>query len=126
MTTILIICVIGALAAVLLLRRAGKHFQTQGSLNDDDLIMLDAEALSAGGLVKACEQEIVAELGQITDAPALVQEVVDREAPSYSVISQSVTYPIFFAGMDISQGQHWGIAAFGLFDIVNRQLTGTP
>ena len=95
-------------------------------LNYDEMILLDAEDLGEGGVGTAYEEEIMPALQRLGVNPVEIEEELDPDASSYTVIAPGKTYVIYSPDMDMSEGQNWGKAAFALFDIVNRQLAGTP
>jgi hypothetical protein len=90
-------------------------------LNYDNLILLDAEDLAETGIKQAYE-ELLPILKKHIASPAPITEHYDNNAPSYSVVCQGVTYPIYGPG---DHEESWGRAAFAFFDIVNRQLAQT-
>jgi hypothetical protein len=90
-------------------------------LDYDDWIPLDAEALAETG-IKAAYQVLLPVLKKHIGSPAPITELIDSDAPSYSVVCQEVSYHIYGPG---DHEASWGKAAFALFDIVNRQLANT-
>ena len=90
-----------------------------------DMVLLDAENLSEGGIGTAYRQKILPLLKRHVPAPAEVAEKLDADAPSYTVAALGRTYAIYAPQMDVSAGQNWGNATFALFDIVNRQMAGS-
>jgi hypothetical protein len=91
---------------------------TAESLNYDELIPLDAEALAETG-VKAAYDELLPTLRKYVPAPAEIHERIDSDVPSYSVSCLGTNYPIYDKH---DQDESWGRATFALFDSVNRQL----
>jgi hypothetical protein len=92
------------------------------ALDYDDWIHLDAEALAEGGLREAYDQ-LLPRLREHVASPAEVTERRDDDAPSYAVSCLGIEYPIYGDG---DQDASWARATFALFDLVNRQLAGTP
>jgi hypothetical protein len=91
------------------------------ALNYDDMIILDAEALAEGG-IKSAYDELLPALRRHIPSAAPIEERMDNDAPSYSVVCSGREY--FIYGGD-DQDESWGNATFALFDIINRQLERT-
>jgi hypothetical protein len=91
------------------------------ALNYDNLVILDAEALAEAGIKSAYEALLPALLKYIPSA-APIHERIDNDSPSYTIMCQGREYFVY-GGND--QDESWGNATFALFDIVNRQLSGT-
>ena len=90
-------------------------------LNYDELIMLDAEDLAETG-IKSAYDELQPVLRKYIPSAAPIQERMDNDRPSYSVVCLGKEY-VIYNGDD--QDDSWGNATFALFDIVNRQLEQT-
>lgn len=84
-------------------------------------IPLDAEDLAEGGMNLAYQKLIVPELKKYVANPAEVVEKIN--AQRYTVSSQGTTYVIYTSPDDATS---WDKATVAMFDIVNRQLEGTP
>jgi hypothetical protein len=95
-------------------------------LNYDETIILDAEELGEGSIGSSYVKDIVPVLTRFGISPAEIKEDFEPESERYTVTSQGRTYLVYSAEMDLSEGQNWGNATFALFDIVNRQLEGSP
>jgi hypothetical protein len=93
-----------------------------GEIDYDLAIMLDAEDLAEQGLL-AAYRELAPHLVTLGMTPGVVTELIDSEIPEYSVTFDGGGYPIFGPGIEPYLG--WGLATFALFDIVNRQLSGS-
>lgn len=91
-------------------------------LNYDEFMPLDAEDLAETGIASAY-QELLPALKKYVKAPAELREITDPDDPSYSVACLGKEY--FIYGGD-DQQESWGRATYAFFDIVNRQLEGTP
>jgi len=91
------------------------------ALNYDDWIHLDAEGLAETG-IKTAYDELLPKLRKYIASAAPIEERMDNEVPSYSVVCRGVEYFIYGRG---DQEQSWGNATFAFFDIVNRQLERT-
>jgi hypothetical protein len=91
-------------------------------LHYDELINLDAEDLAEAGIKQAYE-ELGPALCKYVHSAAELRDEIDNDVPRYSVMCLGMEY--FVYGGD-EENESWGRATFALFDIVNRQLTGTP
>lgn len=91
------------------------------ALNYDDPIVLDAEAL-AETEIRSAYDELLPVLRKYIPSAAPIQERIDSDSPSYSVVCLGTEYFIY-GGND--QDESWGNATFALFDLVNRQLDRT-
>jgi hypothetical protein len=121
MKNVQFVCGIVAVAVIVIGCGSEKPQETS-ALNYDDMIFLDAEELGEGSIGDSYKTDIIPVLQQYVEAPAEIVEDLDPNTASYKVTSQGQTYVIASPGMDLSEGQNWGNAAFALFDIVNRQL----
>ena len=90
-------------------------------LNYDDIIMLDAEELAEQGINEAYEK-IVPTLSTYIKHPAKIEEKIENDLPSYSVVSQETTYQIYNPSLVENEGQSWGRATYAVFEIINNQL----
>jgi hypothetical protein len=95
-------------------------------LNYDEMLILDAKSLAEGGMLSAYEDEIIPALQRLGVNPVPIEEELDPDKPSYTVIAPGKTYVIYSRDVKSSEENSWGNATFALFDIVNRQLEGTP
>jgi hypothetical protein len=91
------------------------------ALDYDSMIFLDAENLAETG-IKSAYDEILPTLREYVRAAAPLEERIDNDIPSYSVVCSGRVY--FIYGAD-DQENSWGNATFALFDIINRQLEKT-
>jgi hypothetical protein len=88
----------------------------------DQLLHLDAENLAEGG-IKEGYAKVLPLLKKYVKAPASIEEISDPNTPKYSVISDGIRYDIY--GPQIPAERSWGNATYALFNLVNRQLTGS-
>src|SRR5262245_29594256 len=91
------------------------------TLNYDDAIPLDAEALAEGGIAEGYET-LLPELRKFVDNPSEIEEDRDDDAPSYSVRCGGAEFEIYSPELDEEEGNSWGRATVALFSIVNAQL----
>lgn len=91
------------------------------TLNYDDAIPLDAEALAEGGIAEGYES-ILPALFKFVKNPAKIEEDRDDDAPSYSVRCGNTDFEIYSPDLDEKAGNSWGRATVALFSIVNAQL----
>jgi hypothetical protein len=91
------------------------------TLNYDDAIHLDAEALAEGGIAEGYES-VLPELRRLVKDPARIEEDRDDDAPSYSVRCGGAEFAIYSPDLDEGEGNSWGRATVALFAIVNEQL----
>jgi hypothetical protein len=61
-------------------------------------------------------------LRQYVTDPAVVEEVLDNDVPSYAVRWGGQEYVIYSLALPDREGQMWGRAGFAFFEIGNRQL----
>ena len=90
------------------------------ALDYEKAIGLDAEALAELG-IKERYEEIRMHLRNYIDKTADIQEKIDGDAPSYSIIYHNETYVIFSPLQD-DQTHSWERATYTLFHIINDQL----
>lgn len=90
-------------------------------LDYDAMIFLDAEDLAENGIKDAYES-LLPQLTRYVEEPAVLVEMFDANAPSYSVAIGDDEYPIYSPSLQDGEGRSWGRAAFALFSIVNSQL----
>jgi hypothetical protein len=86
-----------------------------------EMIFLDAEELAERGIKRAFAS-IAPRLGEYVSKIAEVQEVIDNDAPSYSVKCSGLEYAIYAPGLPEKEGRSWARATHALFNIVNDQL----
>jgi hypothetical protein len=91
------------------------------TLDYDKMLLLDAEDLAEGGILRVY-QSIREILSQYIAEPAQIQEVVDDDKPSYIVRCDEQEYVIYSTALPDDEGQSWGRAAHAFFKIVNDQL----
>jgi len=94
------------------------------SLNYDEMIMLDAEELAEGG-IKAAYEEMRSKLLSFQPDLIDIEEAMDPDAPSYFVRAGGETYLIYSPENEDEGGESWGRAAYALFSIINKQLSGS-
>jgi hypothetical protein len=92
------------------------------TLDYDKMLLLDAEDLAEGGILRVY-QSLRVSLSQYIAEPAQVQEVVDDDKPSYIVKCDEQEYVIYSTALPDDEGQSWGRAAHAFFKIVNDQLS---
>lgn len=90
-----------------------------------EMIMLDSEGLAEGG-IQAAYKKLLPELRKYVKEPDEITEVLDIEAPSYSVRHRDHEYVIYGPEVDDDGGRSWGNATYAFFSIVNTQLAGSP
>lgn len=97
------------------------HVDTDGEIDYEAAIMLDAEELGEGGVGEAYTrlQPHLLELGVMPPAP-LVEEWTEDD--SYIVTCAGERYVVI---PNPVTDNNWAAGTFALFDIVNRQLTQT-
>lgn len=83
-------------------------------------INLDAEALAELG-IKERYEELRMHLHQYIDTTADIQEKIDSDTPSYSIIYNNEAY-IIFSPLQHDRAHSWERATYTLFHIVNDQL----
>jgi hypothetical protein len=92
------------------------------TLNYDDAIPLDAEALAEGGIAETYER-LLPELRKFVKNPAeTIEEDLDNDSPSYTVRCEGSQFVIYAPGIDGGEGNSWGRATVALFAIVYEQL----
>jgi hypothetical protein len=91
------------------------------TLNYDDAIHLDAEALAEGGIAAGYES-LWPKLREFVKSPAKIEEDLDNDAPSYSVRCGNIEFEIYSPDLNDEEGKSWGRATVALFSIVNEQL----
>jgi hypothetical protein len=94
------------------------------TLNYDDAIPLDAEALAEGGVAEAYES-LLPELRKFVKDPTKIEEMLDNDTPSYSVRWGDKEYELYSPDLDEKKGNSWGRATVALFSIVNEQLANS-
>lgn len=102
--------------------RGGSGTGESLELDYDELIPLDAEDLAETGIKNAYD-ELLPQLRKYVSQPARVAEIIDDEAPRYTVIADGEEYLVYSPEQDDSEGQAWGRATYILFRIVNLQLS---
>ena len=91
------------------------------TLNYDEAIPLDAEAIAEGGIAEGYES-VLPNLRQFVKHPVRIEEDRDDDAPSYSVRCGDTEFEIYAPDLDEEEGNSWGRATVALFSIVNEQL----
>jgi hypothetical protein len=92
------------------------------TLDYNMMLLLDAEDLAEAGINERY-QFVVRVLRQYVPEPAQVQEVIDNDAPSYTVKCGDREYVIYSPALPNEEGQSWGRATHAFFKIINDQLT---
>jgi hypothetical protein len=90
-------------------------------LNDDNLVLLDAESLAETG-IKEAYVSLLPALRQYVPRPADIEEIIDNEAPKYVVKCQGREYVIYALELNDEAGESWGRATWAFFCVVNNQL----
>ena len=94
------------------------------ALNYDEMLLLDAEALSEGG-IRAAYLELLPELKRYVGAPDDIEESMNAAATDYRVRHRDREYVVRSDSLASDEGQDWGRATSVLFSIVNAQLEET-
>jgi hypothetical protein len=89
------------------------------------MIWLDAEDLAEQGMLSAYS-EVLPKLKSYVPDPAVLEEVVDSDLPSYSVRAGSVQHTIYSPAVAGSEDESWARATYYFFLVVNGQLEGLP
>jgi hypothetical protein len=110
---------VAAIVAALLWWRASRPMSY--ALDYDRLIHLDAEDLAETGIGEAYNK-LRPELGKYIREPARLEELIDANAPRYSVKCGEREFVIYAPG---DEDESWGRATFALFTIVNDQLANS-
>lgn len=92
-------------------------------LDYDQMAILDAEELAEDGIAEAYES-LLPQLRQYVRQPAPIEEVIDQDAPRYSVRCGTNEHVIYSPELSESQAESWGRATYALFAVVNDQLAG--
>jgi len=92
------------------------------SLNYDDLVFLDAEELAEVGIGRAYES-LLPQLRKYVQQPLQVEEIVDDDAPSYSVKCGTKEFGIYGPDIDGANCSAWARATFAFFTIINDQIS---
>ncbi|GKX56700.1 hypothetical protein SOASR030_28120 [Leminorella grimontii] len=95
----------------------------QAAFNYDATIHLDAEDLAEAGIKEIYEKGVLPQLRLYVEHPASIEEILDNDNGSYSVVANGKQYDIY--GVQIEEYDSWGYATYSLFDIVNRQLASS-
>lgn len=94
-------------------------------LDYDQWIHLDAENLAETGIAEAYES-LLPELRKYVQQPAQVEELMDNDAPRYSVKCGAREFMIYGPELEETSGYNsWGRATYAFFAIVNDQLAGS-
>src|SRR5690242_6636401 len=93
------------------------------TLNYEDAIHLDAEALAEAGIGESYER-LLPTLRRYTAHPLTVVEERDDNAPSYSIRCGDKTIAIYGPEIEATRNS-WGDATVAFFTIVNDQLAGS-
>ncbi len=94
-------------------------------LDYDHWIHLDAESLAEAGIAEAYES-LLPGLRKFVQQPAHVQELIDNDAPRYSVKCGAREFVIYGRELEEHSGNNsWGRATYAFFAIVNDQLANS-
>ena len=94
-------------------------------LKIENLISLDSESLAEGAIVSTYDDCILPILSTFIPDPDEISEDLDIDAETYVVFSPDQSYTIY--SPDTNEDlDSWDVATHAIFDIVNRQLVGTP
>ena len=94
------------------------------ALDYSKIQMLDAENLAETGIVEAYKN-LEPELRIHISSTAEIQELIDPNAPSYSVRALGSEYIIYSPSTTTGEYESWGLATYALFKIVNDQLANS-
>ncbi len=94
------------------------------ALDYDRALHLDAERLAETGIDKAYAK-VLLELRRHEVQPAIVQEVIDPDAPRYAVRAFNREFVIYSPELPNDEYQSWGAATYTFFKIINDQLSNT-
>jgi len=94
------------------------------NLDYDRWIHLDAEDLAEAGIGEAYES-LQLELRNYVQQPARIEELINNEAPRYSVKCGTMEFVIYEPELDSESGNSWGRATFAFFTIINDQLASS-
>jgi hypothetical protein len=89
------------------------------ALDYEKMLFLDAEELAEVGIKRAYDSMLDVFRRYAPD-PAEVQELIDTDAPSYSVKCGGVEYVIY--SPELPHDADWGRATYAFFKSVNDQL----
>lgn len=98
-------------------------FNGQAEFDYDAMIHLDAEDLAEAGIKEIYEKYVLPQLSLYVEHPASVEEILDNDNVSYSVVASGKSYDIY--NEKIEEYDAWSYASYALFDIVNRQLSSS-
>ncbi len=91
-------------------------------LDYSKMVILDAEELAEGG-IQAAYKDLLPELLKYVKEADEITEVLDDDAPSYSVHHRDHKYIIY---KPENKDKSWENATYALFSIMNTQLVGGP
>jgi hypothetical protein len=95
------------------------------ALDYDQWSHLDAEDLAETGIAEAY-RPLFPELRKYVQHPAEIDELIDNDAPSYSVKCGAQEFVVYAPELDDVPGNNsWGRATCAFFAIVNSQLAGS-
>ena len=94
------------------------------NLDYERWIHLDAETLAETGIGEAYGS-LAPELRKYVQEPARIQELVDNDAPRYSVKCGERECAIYGPGCEEENSNSWGSATFAFFAFINDQLAGS-
>lgn len=112
--------ILGRHPVTLVVRHFG-HETMAFTLNYDEAIHLDAEALAEDGIAEGYES-VLPELRKFVKNPSAIDEVRNDDTPSYAVRCGGAEFDIYSPDNDEKEGNSWGRATVALFAIVNEQL----
>lgn len=90
-------------------------------LDYDEMLMLDAEDLAEGGVLRAYE-ELQPELKKFVETPEPVTETLENDVGRYVVHFRGEDFPIYGPG---DHDDSWIRGTVALFQILNAQLEGS-
>jgi hypothetical protein len=93
-------------------------------LNNEDMVMLDAEDLAEMGLKRAYDA-LLPKLKQYVPEPIGIEEEIDHDAPRYAVTAGGRNFLIFAPELGDDKVTSWARATEALFTIVNEQLVNS-
>jgi hypothetical protein len=105
-------------------RSSSGELKKPFTLDYDQSIHLDAEALAETGIREAYER-LLPKLRMYVSKPAQLEEEIDNDTPRYSVRCGPKRYAIYGPELDEAEEGSWGRATFAFFRIVNDQINGS-
>jgi hypothetical protein len=92
-------------------------------LDYEKMVLLDAEDLAEQGIA-AANKKLLPELRKYIAQPAVLEELLGPDVPSYKVRCNGEEYQIYSRDEPGTEEESWARAAFFFFLIVNKQISG--